>query len=256
MSPLELSEKYFAVIGSTSGIGKATALALHERGATVVIHGPEQQPSEHIEELLSTSSRFNYIGGNLASDQELHSVVSAIKGKIPRLDGLVYAAAVTSHLDWEKVSIQEWDRTLRINTSAFLLLSQGCAPLLRESKGSIVAISSTNGERVNHKNLVYDVSKAALNHLIRALALELKNDGVRVNGVAPGGVDTPLLREWLVDYAGSHENAEQVLAESKSKGAVAKPESIADVILFLLSHQAHWITGEIITADFGASLHS
>ena len=256
MSPLELSEKTFLVVGSTSGIGKATALALHERGATVFIHGPEQKPHEHIAELISSSSRFHYIGGDLASDQELKGVVSAITNKVSGLDGLVYAAAVTSHIEWEKLSIQEWDRVLRINTSAFLLISQGCAPLLRESKGSIVAISSTNAERVNHKNMAYDVSKAALNHLIRALALELKDDGVRVNGVAPGGVDTPLLREWLVDYAGSQDKATQVLEESKSKGAVAKPESIADVILFVLSNQAHWITGDIITADFGASLHN
>ena len=77
---------------------------------------------------------------------------------------------------------------------------------------------------------------------------------MRVNGVMPGGIDTPLLKDWLVDYAGSHEEAERVLSQGRADGSIGKPEDIADVITFLLSNKARWITGEIVTADFGVSL--
>jgi len=254
MALLELSGKTFLVIGSTSGIGQSTALKLHGYGATVFLHGPELAPPEDVRELQQSFERWNYLGGDLSDSDGIADLAEAIHKQITQLDGLVYSAAVTSHLDWEKVTAQEWDRVSHINTSGFLHLAQICAPLLQKSKGSIVAVSSTNAERVNHKNMVYDVSKAALNHLIRAIALEMKDDGVRVNGVAPGGVDTPLLGTWLVDYAGTEKDAARVLQESREKGLVADPASIADVIIFLLSEQARWITGEIITADFGASL--
>ena len=253
MPELEFEKKNFLVIGSSSGIGLATAKALHNGGATVVLHGPTVQPNKEVENLISTP-HFHYIAGDLSDLNSCESLIDRACEKISSLDGFVFAAGTKSHVEWEKISVSEWEKVLALNEGSFLFLAQKAAPHLRKSKGSIVAVSSTNAERVNKKNLVYDVSKAGLNHLIKALALELRDDGVRVNGVMPGGIDTPLLKDWLVDYAGSHEEAERVLSQGRADGSIGKPEDIADVITFLLSNKARWITGEIVTADFGVSL--
>ncbi len=105
-----------------------------------------------------------------------------------------------------------------------------------------MVVSSTNALRVNTSNLVYDSSKAALNHMARALALELKSEGVRVNTVMPGGVDTPMLSRWLGDYAGSPAAAKKVLEDGISSGAVGTPDDIASAILSSLRRctLGHW----------------
>lgn len=254
MPPQEFDQQIFLVIGSTSGIGLTTAKKLHSAGAVVVLHGPQPQVPTDIEQLISASDRYHYVGGDLSNLNQAHDIVSQVLKKVTSLDGLVFAAGIASHVEWEQLKVSEWEKVIAVNSGSFLFITQAAAPYLRTSKGAVVAVSSTNAERVNKKNLAYDVSKASLNHLIQALALELKNDGVRVNGVMPGGVDTPLLQSWLIDYAGSPEKAHEIFSESAAAGLVAQPEEIADVIIFLLSQQARWITGEIIKADFGASL--
>jgi len=152
------------------------------------------------------------------------------------------------------VSVSEWERVFSLNLRSAFFLSQALAGQLIASQGSIVFVSSTHAVRVNRNNALYDTSKAALNHLVRSLALELKPEGVRVNAVMPGGVDTPMLEQWLVDYTGSSEAAQQTLADGVKSGSVGQPSDIAEVIAFLLSAHARWITGTSVVADGGALL--
>jgi NAD(P)-dependent dehydrogenase (short-subunit alcohol dehydrogenase family) len=242
----------FLLVGASSGIGLATAKKLHSLGGDVVISG--LSINDEIEKLLESSPRYRFIAGDLSEAKEPARIVAGALEHLPQLNGVLFAAGMKSHLSWEEISPAEWDQVFAVNTRALLLLAQSSIRYLRESHGSIVAISSTNGENVNKNNLVYDISKAALNHLIRALALELRDEKIRVNGIAPGGVDTPLLHQWLNDYAGDPESAAKVLAQSRASGLLANPDDIADIAAFLFSESSRWINGAIITADFGASL--
>ena len=188
------------VTGSTSGIGLATARRLHDEGARVVLHGRRSSSElpDAVLELLQ-SDRVAYVVADLSKPDQARELPDQVKKKLASLSGVVLNAAVELHKPWDETTAAEWDSVMSVNVRSALLIAQGAASYLRETQGSIVVVSSTNALRVNTSNLVYDSSKAALNHMSRALALELKAEGIRVNTVMPGGVDTPMLSRWLGD---------------------------------------------------------
>jgi len=243
------------VTGSTSGIGLATARRLHDEGARVVLHGRRSSSElpDAVLELLQ-SDRVAYVVADLSKPDQARELPDQVKKKLASLSGVVLNAAVELHKPWDETTAAEWDSVMSVNVRSALLIAQGAASYLRETQGSIVVVSSTNALRVNTSNLVYDSSKAALNHMSRALALELKAEGIRVNTVMPGGVDTPMLSRWLGDYAGSPSAAKKVLEDGISSGAVGTPDDIASAILFLLSDDARWVNGAQLVVDGGAYL--
>ena len=243
------------VTGSTSGIGLATALRLHDGGARVVLHGrrPSSELPHAVLELLQ-SDRVAYVDADVSKPDQARELPDLAQEQVGSLSGVVLNAAVELHKPWDETTAAEWDSVMSVNVRSALLITQGAAPYLKKSQGSIVVVSSTNALRVNTSNLVYDSSKAALNHMARALALELKAEGIRVNTVMPGGVDTPMLSRWLGDYAGSPSAAKKVLEDGISSGTVGTPDDIASAILFLLSDDARWVNGAQLVVDGGAFL--
>jgi NAD(P)-dependent dehydrogenase (short-subunit alcohol dehydrogenase family) len=244
------------VTGSTSGIGLAVASRLVQDGAGVVMHGQRsaEELSEEALELLASSSRVSYMQADLTNPEEASALPHRAAERLGGLTGAVLNAAVAFHKGWLEVSAEEWDLVMGINVRAQLLLAQSASVYLARTRGSLVVVSSTNALRVNKGNLVYDSGKAALNHMARAWALELRDAGVRVNVVMPGGVETPMLQKWLDDYTGSSEAAATALESSRESGLLAQPSDIAGSILFLLTEDARWVTGATLVVDGGAVL--
>jgi NAD(P)-dependent dehydrogenase (short-subunit alcohol dehydrogenase family) len=184
------------------------------------------------------------------TEVERMAVVRAVVDRWGGIDVLVNAAGIIASGTIETTTLEEWDRMFAINTRAVFYLMHVCTPYLVERKGNIVNVSSVTGLRAFPNVLAYCASKAAVDHLTRAAALELAPKGVRVNAVNPGVVVTELHRRGGMDEKAYAE----FLERSKSThplGRVGKPEEVADLILFLASPHAGWITGDTISIDGG-----
>lgn len=124
-------------------------------------------------------------------------------------------------------------------------------PWLKESRGSVINISSTSSIRNIHNNIVYDTMKAALNHMTIGLLKDLRESGIRFNVVMPRGTSTPLLNKWYRQTMEDKGEADRQVEIVKFAAHVAAPEQIAEVILFLVSDQSSWVNGAIIPVDGG-----
>jgi NAD(P)-dependent dehydrogenase (short-subunit alcohol dehydrogenase family) len=238
------------VTGATSGIGRATARLLLERGATVLGTARREEALHQAASDLRAEDRWIPIAGDLTSDEFRASLASAAQERAGGLDLLVNAAGILTTGTWETTELDDWDRMLDINLRSVFDLTRRTIPLLKESRGTIVNVSSVTGTRAFPGVLAYCVSKAGVDQLTRCLALELAPDGVRVNAVNPGVVRTELHRS-----GGMEEEAYAAFLERSRTthplGRVGRPEEVAELIAFLGSSQAGWITGETIAIDGG-----
>lgn len=250
------SPKVALVTGSSSGIGLALAKKLLVQGWSVQVHGLETNPNALVADLLG---RFPQQSFYCAADFDAPELAStrlhkAVLENFGRLDALVSNAGVSHHANFETVDEQQWLQVLRVNLLSAFFLVRDFSPELEASSGSVVLVSSTNAHRVNHNNMLYDVSKAGLNHLGKSLALELRDRNVRVNVVMPGGTLTPMLESWLDKVSGDGLAAQIQLQAAIAKGLVATPEKVASAIVSLLQDDSHWVTGAAIEVDGGAFL--
>ena len=250
--------KVALVTGSVSGIGFATAKQFLEAGYAVALHSEVDEsrvPEPAADLLASSAAKTSYHSADFREPQlAARQLIQAVLARWGRIDVLVSNAATTHHAELSEVSEAEWQRILAVNVLAPYFLVQAATEELSAVGGCVVMVSSTNANRVNHKNLLYDTSKAALNHLARGLALELRSRGVRVNTVMPGGTRSPMLESWLRDYASPDQTPQQIMETEQQAGRLASPEQVASAILLLADGKAEWITGVAIEADGGVHL--
>jgi NAD(P)-dependent dehydrogenase (short-subunit alcohol dehydrogenase family) len=243
------------VTGSTSGIGEAAARALAAEGIRVIVTGRNADRGVRIvEEIKESNGEALFVEGDLADEVTPVRLVDRARDTWGRLDMIVNNAALVCNKPIEQVTHDDWNRLFAVNVKAGFFLVQAALPLLRESKGSVVNVSSINGQLNDRNNLVYDVMKAALNHMTRGLALELRSNGIRVNALLPAGVATPLLDQWLTQALGDEQQAKDAALGLMSAPNVGKPWQIADAILFLLGERASWINGAVIPIEGGYSI--
>jgi NAD(P)-dependent dehydrogenase (short-subunit alcohol dehydrogenase family) len=250
----DFTGKVVIVTGATSGIGRATALRFAESGAAVAAVGRKQDAlgdvSEAIQRLGGTSLS---IQTDLSSDTAPSQVVSETIEKFGGVDVLINAAGHISSGTIENTSLEAWDKMLEINLRSVFRLMQQALPSLLKRRGNIVNVSSVTGLRSFPGVLAYCVSKAGLDQLTRCAALELAARGVRVNAVNPGVVVTEIHKRGGM----SEEEYAAFLEHSKAThplGRVGKPREIAELIAFLASDRAAWITGATYSIDGGRAL--
>jgi len=251
MTETVFANKVAFVTGATSGIGRACALAFAKRGATVACVGRKEEALEHVtNEIKAGGGDALMLKANLAHDEESESAVAQALVTYGGIDILVNAAGHISNGTIENTSIQSWDEMMNINVRAIFKLMQKALPSLIERKGNIVNVSSVTGLRAFPGVLAYCVSKAALDQLTRCSALELAEKGVRVNAVNPGVVITEIHKRGGMNdeqYSAFLERSKQ----THPLGRVGRPEEIAELVLFLASDQASWITGATYSIDGG-----
>jgi len=245
----EFENKTFIVTGASSGIGKATAILALKRGANVsVVSRRESEMRKIFNDFPAEKTEI--IAVDLTREDGRQMVINRTVKKFGGIDVLVNAAGIIGNGTIENTTLEFWDNMMNVNLRSLFHLSQLALPSLIERKGNIVNVSSVTGIRAFPNVLAYCVSKAGVDQLTHCAALELAPKGVRVNAVDPGVVLTDLHRN-----SGMMEDAYQKFIEhSKTThpiGRVGMPEEIAELILFLASDRAGWITGVSYSIDGG-----
>ena len=242
---MEFDGKVAVVTGATSGIGMATVFRFAEQGARVAAVGRKK-------EVLAKVQRQNVrtYAVDLTNEQETAVFARRALDDFGGVDILVNAAGIIANGTIENTSLADYDLMMNINVRSVFQLTQLVLPSIIERKGNIVNVSSVTGLRAFPNVFAYCVSKAAVDQLTRCAALELAAKGVRVNAINPGVVRTNL-------HLNSGMNADNYAAfveRSKTThplGRIGQPEEIADLILFLASSKAGWITGVTYSIDGG-----
>jgi NAD(P)-dependent dehydrogenase (short-subunit alcohol dehydrogenase family) len=246
--------QHVIVTGASSGIGRATALRFAQDGASVLLVG---RADRALADVAAAVDRAGGRSATLAVDVTAADAPTRIVDAAVRHFGsvttLVNAAGIIGSGTIETTTDEQWDVMLDINSRAPFRLMRAAVPALVASRGSIVNVSSVTGLRSFPGVLAYCVSKSAIDQLTRCAALELAPKGVRVNAVNPGVVISNLHRRGGMN----EENYTTFLEHSKSThpiGRPGEPHEIADLIYFLASPAAAWITGETVSIDGGRHL--
>ncbi len=237
------------VTGASSGIGAAVAIAFADAGWEVMAAGRDEG---RLAEVADVSDNIATWAGDLAGSEDCDELISDTIEEFGSLDCLVNSAGILLRGDAGETSDDDWRDTMAVNLDVPFYLSRAAIPHLQETTGSIVNISSYWGLSPGERTVAYAVSKGALNTLTKAMAKDHAADGVRVNSVCPGGVDTPM----LTAEAGDMEADEflDVVASFSPNGRVATPEEVAGLVLFLASDAGSHITGTAMSIDGGLSI--
>ena len=248
---LSFADKVALITGATSGIGEATARALADCQCNLMLTGRNKKKLLALQEQLgSTEVHCQIMDGNISDPDFREQLVNQTIRHLGRLDVLVNSAGIIDMGTIENTSLEQYDRVMDVNLRAVFHLMSLCIPHLEKTGGNIVNVSSVAGLRSFPGILSYCISKAGMDQLTRCAALELAHKGIRVNAVNPGVVRTGLHTNSGMsedDYANFLERGK----ETHPLGRVGTPEEVADLIVFLASDSAGWITGVTYSIDGG-----
>jgi NAD(P)-dependent dehydrogenase (short-subunit alcohol dehydrogenase family) len=252
-----LQGKTELVTGASRGIGRATALALAEAGAHVLVHyGRSVKEAESlVAEIQARGGRADAIAADLGTPDGAARLAKQVRSNVgDRLDVLVLNAGITKAATIANHTVEDFDKLFATNVRGPFFLVQQLLPVLGE--GSSIAVISSLGARMvvgkpgleNPSILAYASTKGALETLVKNLAAILGPSGIRVNAIAPGVIDTDLSSFTKTEAGRTTAMGMQALMR------LGKPEDVADVVAFVVSDAARWITGASIPVDGGSKL--
>ena len=246
----KLQGKTALVTGASRGIGRATALALGQAGAQVLVHY-SSSPSEAdavVAEIRRAGGKAEKLGADLSKPDGAHMLAKQVRAIVgDRLDVLVANAGVAKFATLEDTTLEDFDRLFAVNVRAPFFLIQQLLPVL--CKGSNIILTSSLAARASVGTIAaYAGTKGAVDTLVKHLAVALGPRGIRVNAIAPGVVETD-----MSSFTKTESGRDLTLSMQALK-RVAQPDDIAPVVAFLASDDARWITGDTIQVDGGSKL--
>ena len=248
----DLKGKTALVTGSGQGIGRAIALLLAKQGARVIVNwcsndAVAQHTLDGIKEVGGEYLTWKY---DLSSATIKEDWEQFVRENNLVVDILVLNASVQFRNAWENITNEEFDKQMHVNVRASLALIQACVPAMRERKwGRIVTVGSVQQHRPNTAMAVYAATKAAQNNLVMTLCGQLAGDGITINNIAPGAIETVRNEKALSDAA-----YREKIEKSIPVGFVGQPGDIAPTVLLLCSDEGRYITGADIPIDGGMSI--
>jgi len=244
-----LSGKRVLLTGGVANIGLAILEAFVEEGATVSVVDIDTTRGAEVEKRFAGQVRF--FRADLLKEDEIKAAIEQSAAWMEGLDTLCLNAGIQLSGKLEAFSTSDWDKVFAINVRANFIFAREAAKHLRDAgKASIVMMSSLAGKRGAPGLLSYSSSKAAVIGLTTTLALELARDGIRVNAVCPGWIDTPF-NQPVIDYLGGRDKQESLVPIVIPLGRQATPQEVAPLFVYLASDESSYVTAQAINVDGG-----
>ena len=249
---VDLDGKVALVSGGSSGMGTAICVLLAASGASVVVGGrAAERAGAVVDAIRSTGGAAVAALGDVADAAQAQNLVDTALAEFGGLDIVVNAAGVIHRADAEGTTDDDWHRVMSINVDGTFFLSRAAVPAMRQRGGGVIVnISSTCGLVGSAGLVAYCASKGAVTNLTRAMALDHAAEGIRINAICPGSVDTPM----LVSEHPSGTTADEVFARNVAsipEGRIPEPSEVADLALFLCSDASRHIHGANLSLDGG-----
>jgi enoyl-[acyl-carrier protein] reductase III len=244
-------ERTLLITGGTRGIGRAIALSQARPGMHLFLNYLRDDTSaEQVrKEVEQKGARVTLLSGNVGDPDTVTELLERVGKTAGQLDFLVHSAALGVFKPVHQLRVKDWDISLDVNAKALLLLVQSALPIMKKNGGKIAAISSLGAARFTPNYGAIGISKAALENLVRYLAVELSPYKIHVNAVSGGLIETDSLKKFP-DF----ESMKKEYLSRVPGGRLGNPQDIARVVSFLLGPDSDWISGQTLIADGGYSL--
>jgi NAD(P)-dependent dehydrogenase (short-subunit alcohol dehydrogenase family) len=249
---MKLLDKVAIISGAGAGIGEATALLFAQEGAKVCCNSLSNSANAVSEKINSSGGDAIFVQADVALEEDAKKIINKTIESYGKIDILFNNAGIVLSGTIDKISIDDWDRTMAVNVRGIYLVSKFGIPYLKKTQGVIINNASAVAFKGVKDRAAYTASKGAVLSMTRAMAVDYLEDNIRVNAICPGTTDTPSLAERIKKRGGNYEKVRQEYISRQKMGRLGTPNEIAEGVLFLVLNE--FCTGVSLLIDGGMTI--